>query len=128
VKCLLDTHVFLWMLSGDEHLSTTASDTILNPSSELFFSMASYWEICIKLSIKKLAMKRNWPDVFEREMSRNGIQWVSLKPEHARGVVKLPWHHRDPFDRLIVSQCKTEKLTCITADEQIHRYDVRCLW
>ena len=128
MKYLLDTHVFLWMVSDDEQLSVAAADIILNPESELYFSMASYWEICIKLSIKKLELKRNWPQVFEREMMMNGMEWLSIKPEHARGVIKLPWHHRDPFDRLIIAQCYSEKLTCITADDHIHKYDIKSLW
>ncbi len=128
MKYLLDTHVFLWMISEEDRLSSSAVSAILNPSSELFFSMASYWEICIKVSIDKLKLKRNWPQVFEREMNRNGIQWLAVKPEHTRGVIGLPWHHRDPFDRLIVSQCKTEKITCITADENIRKYTIKSLW
>ena len=128
MKYLLDTHAFLWMISGDKKLSNDSAEVILNPSSELYFSMASYWEICIKLSINKLELKRNWSEIFEREMRLNGIQWLSIKPEHARGVIKLPWHHRDPFDRLIISQCITEKLVCITADEHFSKYRIKCLW
>lgn len=128
MKYLLDTHVFLWMISNEKQLSTTASGIILNPNSELYFSMASYWEICIKISIEKLSLKRSWPQIFEREMNHNGIQWLSVKAEHARGVIKLPWHHKDPFDRLIVSQCHSEKLTCITADEHIRKYNIKCMW
>ena len=128
MKYLLDTHVFLWMLSEEKRLSPSAVNTILSPSSELFFSMASYWEICIKLSIGKLKLKRNWPQIFEREMTRNGIQWLAIKPEHTRGVISLPWHHRDPFDRLIVSQCSAEKIICITADENIRKYTIKSLW
>lgn len=128
MKCLLDTHVFLWMLMDDDQLSVAAKDTILDPTVELFFSMASYWEICIKLSIGKLELKRNWPQVFEREMVGNGIQWLPIKPEHARGVINLPWHHRDPFDRLLVAQCRADNLTCITADANIQRYSVKSLW
>ena len=128
MKCLLDTHAFLWMVSGDERLSVTAGETILDPATELYFSMASYWEICIKLSIEKLQLSRGWPQVFEREMTRNSIQWLSMKPEHAREVINLPWHHRDPFDRLIVGQCRCESLCCITADSHIRQYRITCVW
>ena len=128
MKHLIDTHAFLWMISDDKRLSSNASEVILDPKSELYFSMASYWEICIKISIGKLKMKRNWPQVFDREMRINSINWLSLKPEHTRGVIKLPWHHRDPFDRLIISQCVCEKLTCITADDHIHKYNIKYLW
>ena len=128
MKYLLDTHAFLWMISDDERLSTAAADAIVDQRSELYFSMASYWEICIKISIGKLELKRNWPRVFEREMSMNDVGWLAVNPEHARGVIKLPWHHRDPFDRLLVSQCRSEKLTCITADKNIPRYPIKCLW
>lgn len=128
MKYLLDTHAFLWMLSADERLSQTAADLILDPTAELCFSMASYWEICIKQSINKIELRRNWPQVFDREIRRNGIQWVSIKTEHARGVIELPWHHRDPFDRLLVAQCRCEKLACITADPHIPQYGIDCVW
>jgi PIN domain nuclease of toxin-antitoxin system len=128
MKALLDTHVFLWMISGDKRLSKKAEETILDQETELWFSAASYWEICIKLSIGKLKMQSNWTDVFEREMRLNGVRWLPLKPEHAQGVIKLPWHHRDPFDRILVSQCMNEGLTCITADSYMALYDIPCLW
>lgn len=128
MKYLLDTHVFLWMISDEKQLSIAASDVILSSSSVLYFSMASYWEICIKLSVGKLILKRNWAQIFEREMSHNGIEWLPVKQDHARGIIKLPWYHKDPFDRLIISQCYSEKLSCITADEQIKKYNIKCLW
>jgi PIN domain nuclease of toxin-antitoxin system len=127
VKYLLDTHIFLWILLADERLGQQAENVILNPSSDLYFSMASYWEICIKVSIGKIKLKRNWPHIFEREMNINGIKLLSIKPEHVRGVIKLPWYHRDPFDRLIVAQCSCEKFTCITVDTNISQYGIKCL-
>jgi PIN domain nuclease of toxin-antitoxin system len=127
MKYLLDTHVFLWILEDDSRLGNTARQAFLNESNELFFSMASYWEICIKISIGKLKLKRNWAHIFERELDKNAIQTLSISKEHTRQIIHLPWLHRDPFDRLIIAQCKCEKLTCITADEKISQYDLPCL-
>ena len=127
MKYLLDTHIFLWMLEDNKLLHNQAKQVILNSNNDLFFSMASYWEICIKISIGKLQLKRNWAHIFERELSTNSIQTLPIKKEHARQTITLPWHHRDPFDRLIIAQCKCEKMTCITADPIINQYDIHCL-
>ena len=128
MNLLIDTHVFLWMLDDEQRLTTVARDALLASDNELYLSMASYWEICIKLSIGKLSLQTNWPRVFEREMRNNSIQWLAIKPEHARITIKLPWLHRDPFDRLIVAQCRFEHLTLATADPLVQQYDIPILW
>jgi PIN domain nuclease of toxin-antitoxin system len=128
VKLLLDTHTFLWFVEGKEGLSADAVRAILDEGNLLFLSPASYWEICIKLSIGKLALADGWPRLFEREMRRNAIQWLDFKPEHFRGVIALPFLHRDPFDRLLVAQAIHERCALVTGDPWIPRYDVKTIW
>ena len=127
MKYLLDTHVFLWAILDDRKLSSKAAAVILDTSNDLYFSAASYWEICIKAGLKKLKLKRNWAGAFDREIAVNGIKWLAIEKAHMRGVVTLPRHHGDPFDRLLISQCKVEKLTLITADSHMPTYGIKCL-
>jgi len=116
------------MLEYDARLSEVGAEAILDPGNELFLSPVSYWEICIKLSIGKLTLRPDWAASMDQEMAHNGIQWLTPGKEDYRGVIDLPWIHRDPFDRLLIAQAIGEKLTLITADEHIHRYEVACLW
>ncbi|NJN53718.1 MAG: type II toxin-antitoxin system VapC family toxin [Anaerolineae bacterium] len=127
MKLLLDTHTFLWSMTGS-HLSERARATFLNRENRLFLSAASYWEICIKIGIGKLALAANWPQVFEEEIAANGIQWLPIEKEHSRKVIELPLIHRDPFDRLLVAQALCEDMTILTADSNIQSYAVTTLW
>ncbi|MGB9440822.1 MAG: type II toxin-antitoxin system VapC family toxin, partial [Desulfobacterales bacterium] len=104
MKVLLDTHAFLWLISGDDRLSETAQKTFLNPGNILFFSAASLWEICIKMSLGKLSLKSGWLKTIEDEMKINAIQWLSIEMTHCVKLINLPFHHRDPFDRMLVAQ------------------------
>lgn len=121
-KYLLDTHALLWMISGDVRLSRVAREIIANTDSTLFFSMAGYWEICIKVSLGKLELQKNWEIHLDNELKRNGIQLLSIYPEHCRELVGLPFHHRDPFDRLMIAQCIVESAALISADHQMACY------
>lgn len=128
MKCLLDTHAFLWMMQGDDRLGAGAVKAILSAGNELHLSAASYWEICIKCSIGKLSLKGDWSRLADREMEVNGIAWLPIRKEHALGVVQLPFHHRDPFDRLLAVQARIERLTMITADPVFRQYGVATVW
>ena len=128
MKLLLDTHAFLWFVEGKEDLSAAALRAILDEANLLFLSPASYWEICVKLSIGKLVLADGWPRLFEREIRRNGIRWLDLKPEHFRGIIDLPFLHRDPFDRLLVAQAIQERCALVTGDPLIPRYGVKTVW
>lgn len=121
-KYLLDTHILLWMFSGDSRLSNPVREVILNTDNPLFFSMAGYWEICIKVSLGKLVLRKNWERHLDNELKVNNIQMLSIYPEHCRKLVTLPFHHRDPFDRLMIAQCLVESATFLSADQQMERY------
>ena len=128
MKLLIDTHVLLWILQNDTALSKRARQCYGNTANELYFSGASYWELCIKLSLGKLRLAANWVPRFEEEMVKNAIRWLPIQPRHTEAVIGLPWHHRDPFDRLLVAQCQVEDLSLLTANSQIRKYDVEAVW
>ena len=126
-KLLLDTHTFLWAVAG-QGLSAAATTAFLDTSNRLYFSAASYWEICIKLSLGKLTLAPDWRQQFEQEMKINQIQWQPITPEHCWQLTQLPFLHRDPFDRLLIAQAQVEGMTVLTGDSQIHHYSVATLW
>lgn len=127
MKLLLDTQVFLWVINNQK-LSQRARAAFLDTSNLLFLSAASYWEICIKQSVGKLGLAEDWQQSFEREMRANDIRWLSIEKAHCQAIGALPWIHRDPFDRLLIGQALHEGMTILTADEQIHQYDVATIW
>ena len=127
MNLLLDTHTLLWSLMG-ENLSQTAQAAFLNPDNILFFSAASYWEICIKVAVGKLILADNWVKVFDREMGTNSTRWLPIEKTHCQKILELPFLHHDPFDRLLVAQALCEDLTILTADKNIKAYDVSSLW
>ena len=124
---LLDTNALIWTLSDPEELSNPAQDVITNSDNKLFVSIATLWEITIKQSIGKLDLEGDVLDIVE-ECEREGINILSIQPQHLKKLEKLPLIHRDPFDRLIISQAIYEDLTIITKDSMIPKYDVSVLW
>ena len=97
MRLLLDTHALLWLLD-DRGLSVVASTLFLDPDNDVFMSAASYWEICIKISINKLDIGDDWRRQIDEEMSVNGIRWLPIEQSHCLELLTLPHHHRDPFD------------------------------
>ena len=124
---LLDTNALIWTLSDPEELSNPAKDVITNSDNKLFVSIATLWETTIKQSIGKLDLEGDVLDIVE-ECEREGINILSIQPQHLKKLEKLPLIHRDPFDRLIISQAIYEDLTIITKDSMIPKYDVSVLW
>jgi PIN domain nuclease of toxin-antitoxin system len=126
VRFLLDTHVFLWLLSEPERLGPHIQ-RLEDPANELFFSAASSWEIAIKSKMGRLDLpddpRRYVPD----SMRAIGVDPLSVEHSHALAVCDLPPHHRDPFDRLLVAQARDLRVPIVTADAQIALYDVETL-
>jgi PIN domain nuclease of toxin-antitoxin system len=128
-RYLLDTHALLWMISGDSRLSQSARSVILDAGNQLFFSMAGYWELCIKVSLGKLQLQKNWETHLDNELKSNEIKLLNIYPEHCREAARLPWIHRDPFDRLMIAQCREESAGLLSADRQMQQYpDLRVVW
>jgi PIN domain nuclease of toxin-antitoxin system len=124
VRLLADTHAALWLLSEDERLSPTAEQMLTDAANEVMLSAAVVWEVAIKRSLGKL----DAPDGFAGLLLDGGAVPLAISIEHARAVRSLPWHHRDPFDRLLVAQAAHEDAALISSDERLHAYDVRVVW
>lgn len=128
MRFLLDTHVFLWWITDDTQLSSRAREIIGQGENQIFFSAASAWEIAIKSGLGKLILPAS-PTVFiSEQMALNHFDPLPVTISHALGVFALPDHHRDPFDRLLVTQARMENMPIITADPLIARYEVEIAW
>lgn len=123
-RLLVDTHVLLWWLTDDRNLSEPAREQIADPANEPLVSVASLWEIAIKRSLGKLAAPDDLPGRIETE----GFSWLALGADHAWEVRRLPMHHHDPFDRLLVAQAMLERVPVVTADERFQAYGVEVRW
>jgi len=127
VRYLVDTHVWLWMLTAPERIGGNASGVIVDGSSVLLLSAASSWEIAIKYAISRLPLPEPPERYVPSRMQATGLESLPISHAHALRVSALPRHHDDPFDRLIVAQAQLEDLTVITADPAFDRYDVPVL-
>ena len=128
MNILFDTHTFLWFLEGDPSLSAEAVAVITDPGNRLYFSAASYWEMCIKISIRKLELKKGWEQIIERVLLENSIQWLNIKKQHMERIITLPWYHHDPFDRLLIAQAIVENCKFLTADAAMNKYEIELLY
>jgi len=128
VRVLLDTQALLWFLLDDPRLSKPARAIISQRDSEVAVSPASYWEIAIKISLGKYALDEPLARFFERQLRDNRFDILPLLPSHAGQVASLPFHHRDPFDRLIIAQALVERLPVVSNDAQWDAYPVQRLW
>jgi PIN domain nuclease of toxin-antitoxin system len=124
LKLLLDTHVLLSLLFEDGRLSAPAHKTMERGDAQLIVSVVSVWEIAIKRSIGKLDAP---DDVIER-IDEAGARILTITPQHAQATGELPFHHRDPFDRLLIAQAQLEGCTILTGDRAFSAYDVPVVW
>ena len=120
---LLDTHALLWTLEGDKRLRPSARTLLLN-AEKRYVSMASLWEISIKASLGNL---RPLPDQFDALLVMRGFTLLPIALPHVMRVQHLPFHHRDPFDRLLIAQAMSEGVPILTADPEFAAYDVALL-
>jgi PIN domain nuclease of toxin-antitoxin system len=126
VAVLLDTHTFLWWCEDARDLSRKARKTISN--EDCLVSLVSLWEIAIKLSLGKLMLPSGFEQYIPEQMSANGFSVLDLGFRHIGGCVTLPWHHRDPFDRLLISQAIAEELPVVTRDKLFEQYGALRIW
>lgn len=124
---MLDTHTLIWFLNGDSKLSQKARNAIKNPDNLKIVSVASIWEIAIKLSLKKFKFSKGFKSFLEL-IENNGFAVLPITFEHALTVSNLELIHRNPFDKLLISQCVTDNLIIISKDENIAKYDIVTLW
>jgi PIN domain nuclease of toxin-antitoxin system len=128
LRVLLDTHAFLWFIAGDARLSAFARTTIETADTERFLSTASLWEIAIKASLGRMMLKLSIPQLVTEHVESNAIQLLDIKPAHLDALITLPFHHRDPFDRLLIAQAQAENLSLLSCDSSFANYAVTCLW
>ena len=128
VRYLLDTHTLLWFISEDKKLSDGARQLILDSSSEIFLSIASLWEIAIKVNIGKLALDEPFEQLFPKELHFHKIRILDITIDNLVQLTTLPSHHRDPFDRLIIAQALDEKIPIISVNTRFDRYGVNREW
>lgn len=122
---LLDTHAALWLLAGDERLSPRARRATLRSSGRLVVSAVSLWEAAIKRSLGKLDAPA---DLARRLAALRQVELLPISPLHAEAVAELPWHHRDPFDRMLVAQAHMERLAIVSSDPALAQYGVDVIW
>jgi PIN domain nuclease of toxin-antitoxin system len=128
MRLLLDTHSFLWFLLDDPKLSKTAKSSIADPDNDIDISPASYWEIAIKISLKKYSLPEPYAQFMERELATNQFRILPIEPKHTATLTSLPFHHCDPFDRLIIAQAMVERIPVISGDEAFAAYPVTRIW
>jgi PIN domain nuclease of toxin-antitoxin system len=128
LRILLDTHAFLWFLSGDPKLSGHGRQLIEDPGNERLLSVASLWEIAIKISLGKLAVTGTFEEVFPPQIETNAIQILPIEASHLDVVSRLPFLHRDPFDRLIIAQAMVEGIPLLSRDPAFDEYAVTRVW
>lgn len=127
-RLLLDTHTFLWWVDDAPKLTAAARRAIGDPNNECYLSMASCWEMAIKSSLGKLQLARPVERFVSEQLAANAFTLLNIELRHTAKVEKLPFHHRDPFDRLLIVQAATEKLTIVSADRAFSDYGVKVLW
>jgi PIN domain nuclease of toxin-antitoxin system len=128
MKLLLDTQSFLWFISGNPKLSESARQLIEAADNQTFLSMASLWEMGIKISLGKLALDQPFETLIPEQITQNGVEVLHIQFSHISVVASLPFHHRDPFDRLIAAQASVEEMLIISSDEAFDAYDVKRMW
>jgi PIN domain nuclease of toxin-antitoxin system len=124
---LLDTHVLLWFIQGDPQLSNRARDIITTDTNQLYLSVASLWEITIKLNIGKLTIGHTIDEIYKLLKQLN-IEVLPIVQSDLEQYLTLPLHHRDPFDRLLIAQAIAQELTLVSADNAFGAYSVKQLW
>ena len=127
MKFLFDTHAILWAGENSPLLSERAKKAFLSQTAEKYVSIASAWEVAIKLGTQKLSLEGGLYEFF-RMIDYNGLIMLGVEREYLDRLHELPLWHKDPFDRLIISTANTENLTLVTVDENIQKYDVSWLW
>lgn len=125
---LLDSHAFVWMREEPHKLSVKVASEILNPANQIFLSAVAVWELQIKIKLGKFSFSDTLENVITEERSRNNLQILPVQLAHALYLDNLPLYHKDPFDRLLISQAIVENMTVVSADANFANYQVNLLW
>lgn len=128
MRLLLDTHAFLWFVLNSPQLSPRALDLIQNATHDVLVSPASYWEIAIKVSLGKYEVPGNFQDWMEHQLRVNNLGILPISIAHVAAVIRLPFYHRDPFDRLLCAQVLVEGIPIVSVDGVFDSYGVDRQW
>jgi PIN domain nuclease of toxin-antitoxin system len=126
MRLLIDTHILIWFLEGNKFLIKSRRQIISNPQNDIFVSIASLWEMAIKISLGKLTLASPLADVI-KQIAVENIDILPVSPEHTLQVSALSFHHRDPFDRIIIAQAQVENLPIMTSDTEFAKYSAQIL-
>lgn len=128
MKLLLDSHVFKWWRDEPAKLSPTAFSEISNPNNDVFLSVVTVWELQIKIALNKFSVTGGLENAVKDEQQNNNFQILPVELAHALYLENLPPHHKDPFDRLLISQAIVENMTLVSTDANFGKYQVKLLW
>ena len=128
MKLLLDTNAFIWMLEAPEKLSERVIQAHNDSANTLYLSVASLWEIQIKLAIGKLEMDVSLAQIVREQLQGHRFQLLDIRAEHVLALEELPRHHGDPFDRLLIAQARVEGLPLVSIDNVFEQYPVDLFW
>jgi PIN domain nuclease of toxin-antitoxin system len=128
MKLLFDTHAFIWWADNPSQLSPKVIAACKDQDNILFLSVASIWEIQIKVQIGKLKLKIGWEQLVQEEIEQNKLRLLPVIFKHIPELDRLPLHHRDPFDRLLIAQARVENALLISGDSAMDKYGVEMLW
>ena len=125
MKYLIDTHILLWIISADPRLSKKVKKIYLNGENDINISIASLWEISIKLSLKKITIDSSYEKFVQEHIIKNDIKILNITPPHIFRLNQLPFHHRDPFDRMIIAQGIEDNIIIISSDSTFDQYPIK---
>ena len=127
MKIILDTHTFLWFINDSPELSNSAAE-LIESDVDLWISIASLWEISIKVNLNKLELPDDFKKFIPHQIDINNIEILPINLQHLIVLTKLPLHHRDPFDRLLIAQAIAEEVPIISIDKKFDLYEVNRQW
>ena len=128
MRLLLDTHIFIWWADQPERLSPAALSALEDEANELLLSVASVWEMQVKIQLSKLKLNLPLRELLKTQQQTNDLTVSPVTLTHVLALEALPFHHKDPFDRLLIAQSIEEELTIVTADSQFSAYPVQLLY
>lgn len=130
MRLLLDTHIFLWYITGDRRLSASVLPLIRDPANEVYFSVVSVWEAMVKYQLGKLPLPQPPDTYIPRQRQHHRIESLPLDEESTANLAKLPGLHKDPFDRMLICQAIQHGLTLVSADDAVSAYSaqVSVIW
>jgi len=128
MRLLLDAHALLWFMDGSASLSSPARAAIEDSTNEIYVSHVTAWEVAIKISLEKLKFAIPYEELFPGAISANGFHSLPTDYRHFQKLLSLPFHHRDPFDRLLIAQALVEDMTVVSCDQHFPKYGVPLIW